>query len=120
MEIEFFHSRFKRIPRPQREKLLCAMIRVNYGTPWEGDLDGLKSFFPEDQHNLLFLGGLTTLIEALNPFADEPTDYGVEPTIRLSSNLDETVTAEVHSAELFGEDTVEILRDETVTAKNIL
>ncbi len=77
MEIQFFHSRFKRVTRSEREQILCAMIRVNYGTPWEGDGERLKNFFPEEFHNKLVFGGLTELVEALNPFADEPTDYSV-------------------------------------------
>lgn len=60
------------------------MIRINYGTPWDGDLGCLKEFFPDWYHNKLILGGLTEVIEALSPFADEPTDPGLitdEPTL---------------------------------------
>ena len=53
------------------------MIRVNYGTAWEGDLELLKKFFLTKYHNKLIFGGLTLLIEALNPFADEPTDHSL-------------------------------------------
>lgn len=84
--MNFFHTRFKRLPRGDREQLLCSMIRVNYGTPWEGDLLRLKSFFPEEYHKELHFGGLLELIEALNPFADEPTDYSV---VAHSSDLKE-------------------------------
>lgn len=98
MEIQFFHSRFKRVTRPEREQILCAMIRVNYGTPWEGDLDRLKNFFPKELHNKLVFGGLTELVEALNPFADEPTDYSVNEetfhrgVLETTSSLSEVTT----------------------------
>jgi hypothetical protein len=60
------------------------MIRVNYGTPWKGDMESLQSFFPAWYHVNLTAGGITTLIEALSPFTDEPTDAGFvtdEPTL---------------------------------------
>lgn len=75
--LSFFHSRFTGISRPEREHILCAMIRVNYGTPWNGDLDRLQSFFPQWYHKKLLFGGLTELIETLSPFSDEPTDAGI-------------------------------------------
>lgn len=80
----YFHARFRGVSRPQREKILCAMIRINYGTPWNGDIDHLREFFPPLFHDKLVFGGLTELIEALSPFSDEPTDAGL-PTPSLSS-----------------------------------
>lgn len=80
----YFHARFRGVSRPQREKILCAMIRINYGTPWRGDLDLLSDFFPPLFHDKLVFGGLTELIEALSPFSDEQTDAGL-PAPSLSS-----------------------------------
>ncbi len=81
MQEEFrdFFDKFTRTPRIKREHILCAMIRVNYGTPWEGDAEILQEFFPVSYHSQLCLGGLTPLIEAFNPFADEPTNYSPVP-----------------------------------------
>jgi len=81
---KYFHARFRGVSRPQREKILCAMIRVNYGTPWKGDCEQLRDFFPPLFHDRLVFGGLTELIEALSPFSDEPTDSGI-PAPSLSS-----------------------------------
>lgn len=102
-EFQFFHARFKRVSRPKRETILCAMIRINYGTPWAGDLELLRDFFPRAYDTRLNLGGLTNLIEALSPFADEPTDAGFvveEPTLQ-DANATSTL-------ELVGEVTQEI------------
>lgn len=81
---QYFHARFKGVSRPQREKILCAMIRINYGTPWSGDNELLSRFFPPLFHDKLVYGGLTELIEALSPFSDEQTDSGL-PAPSLSS-----------------------------------
>lgn len=80
----YFHARFKGVSRPQREEILCAMIRINYGTPWSGDHELLSQFFPSLFHDKLVFGGLTELIEALSPFSDEQTDSGL-PAPSLSS-----------------------------------
>lgn len=105
--IVFFNTRFRSVSRPDREKLLCAMIRVNYGTPWTGDAERLKDFFPSWYHANLSFGGLTNLIEMLSPFSDEPTQAGIrmedasfqasEPTLireNLTDSLGE-VTSDV-------------------------
>lgn len=60
---------------------MCAMIRINYGTPWAGDEEILKNFFPNWFHKSLSFGGLSPLIEALSPFTDEPTEHGVDNTM---------------------------------------
>ncbi len=70
------------------------MIRVNYGTPWEGDQERLREFFPAWHHRKLTLGGLTQLIEALSPFSDEPTQSGIVlPVGEVTSNNMGEVTA---------------------------
>lgn len=74
---EHFYARFKALNRNYRDNLLCALIRVNYGTPWNGDLKILHRFFPHWFHQHLILNGLNDLIEALSTFADEPTDSGI-------------------------------------------
>lgn len=75
--IHFFHRKFRQVSRPHRELILCAMIRINYGTPWSGDEEVLKNFFPMWYHKNLSLGGLTHLIEALSPFTEEVTESGI-------------------------------------------
>lgn len=96
---DFFHARFKKIARPERERVLCAMIRVNYGTPWQGDIEVLKKFFPADYHNKFVSNGLTSITEALSPFADEPTEVGFvtdEPTLvegEITENFNEKATS---------------------------
>ena len=77
MKISTLQLLFKRISRPFREQLLCAMIRVNYGTAWDGDLEILKNFFPEESHSILSFGGLTKIIEAFSPFTEDKTDSGI-------------------------------------------
>lgn len=96
MEAKYFYAQFRQVPRPQRDRLLCAMIRVNYGTAWEGDLEVLKDFFLPKYHKKLIFGGLSEWIEALNPFADEPTDHSLiadEITIH-----DGEISGSLHSA----------------------
>ena len=102
-EFQFFHARFKRVSRPAREKILCAMIRINYGTHWSGDMELLHEFFPSTYHTRLNLGGLTGLIEALSPFADEQTDAGFKTDEETLA--DENATS---SLELIGEVTQEL------------
>lgn len=75
---EHFYARFKALNRNYRDNLLCALIRVNYGTPWAGDLKILHRFFPVWFHQHLALNGLSDLIEALSSLADEPTDSGIK------------------------------------------
>ncbi len=60
------------------------MIRINYGTPWDGDQEQLRDFFPKWFQRQLTFGGLTELIESLSPFSDETTEPGIlveEPTL---------------------------------------
>jgi len=118
----FFNSRFKAVSRPLREQLLCSMIRVNYGTSWDGDLDILKKFFPEWYHNNLVFGGLANLIETLSPSSDDETDPGIrveEPT--LLEGLD-TQKLVLDKTDLLGEQTTDIpfLSEQTLTFKNKL
>ena len=98
----FFHKSFRGISRPHREQILCAMIRINYGTPWSGDLEILKNFFPEWFHNQLFVGGLTQLIETLSPFTDDPTDHGIVDIKSTSkrSSLDNTASIDIHTTDI--------------------
>jgi hypothetical protein len=81
MEVTYsnIRSHFKKVSRPFREQILCAMIRVNYGTPWAGDADILKNFMGTRFENKFVAGGLTSLIEVLSPFTDEPTESGIHP-----------------------------------------
>ncbi len=65
------------LPRPRREKLMCAMIRVNYGTSWPGDEETIRFFLSAAMHHRLHLNGLTTIIEELCPISDEPTLVGL-------------------------------------------
>ncbi|MBX7148325.1 hypothetical protein K1X76_04515 [bacterium] len=83
----FFHRSFKSVSRPQREQILCAMIRINYGTPWKGDAKILENFFPIWFHKSLIVGGLTQLIEALSPFTDEPTEHGFDKSASAGQGM---------------------------------
>jgi hypothetical protein len=115
---QFFHSRFTGTSRPEREKILCAMIRVNYGTSWDGDLDRLRNFFPAWYHKKLLFGGLTDLIESLSPFSDEPTDSGiVVDETTLSGEDTERFTDSEPTASLH--DYVPEVFDKTLTLKNL-
>ena len=90
---EHFFARFKALNRNYRDNLLCALIRVNYGTPWSGDLKILHRFFPTWFHQHLILNGLNSLIESLSSFADEPTDSGIDSQTLLHAPVPkETVT----------------------------
>lgn len=90
MKTEFrqLYVHFRSISRPLREQLLCAMIRVNYGTPWTDDMMILKNFFPNQYYNRFNQGGLTPIIESLSPFSDDPTQSGadIEHHTLVSSN----------------------------------
>lgn len=104
----FFNSRFVAVSRPLREQILCAMIRVNYGTSWDGDLDLLKNFFPEWYHRSLVLGGLSSLIETFSPSSDEPTDPGIvveEPTL---NDFEITAGKTADDTASFGEVTTDV------------
>lgn len=87
---EHFYARFKSLNRNYRDNLLCALIRVNYGTPWSGDLKILHQFFPTWFHQHLSLNGLNDLIEALSTFADEPTDSGIKQDSFLDEHTQKT------------------------------
>lgn len=78
-EFKTINAEFKRLRRAERDVLLCAMIRVNYGTPWSGDEALLKNFLPDALHARLQFNGITDLIETISPFADEPTLVGPMP-----------------------------------------
>lgn len=71
----FFSEKYQQIPRLQREQVMCSMIRVNYGTPWDGDVERLKVFFPPEHHASLTPNGLTDLIHNLSPLTNEPTNH---------------------------------------------
>lgn len=97
----YFQACFKRINRSERERLLCAMIRVNYATPWEGDLRLLQSFFPSWYHARLVEGGFTSLIEALSPFSDDPTESGVIEVFQPHTETEVTVKVSEVTREIF-------------------
>lgn len=78
-DFQILRYRFTEISRPARERLLCAMIRVNYGIPWSGDIPIVETFIPQADHIQIGHGQLTNLIERLSPFSDEPTEYGIRP-----------------------------------------
>ncbi|EKD41360.1 MAG: hypothetical protein ACD_73C00749G0001 [uncultured bacterium] len=108
----YFNTRFCAVSRPLREQILCAMIRTNYGTTWDGDAELLENFFPKWYHKNLVLGGLTNLIEALSPSADEPTNPGLQMEEQTVWDL------EVNTAS-FGEQTTDLpyIPDHTITLK---
>ena len=90
-DFKFLHERFKQVSRPAREELLCAMIRINYGTPWNGDSELVETFIPVQDHSQILHDNLTTLIETLSPFSDEPTEYGMVGTDQ-TAEIDRTNT----------------------------
>lgn len=69
-------ARFIQLPRSERERVLCAMIRVNYATTWPGDADLLRSFLPFNEHDKVAEGRLDSLISLLTLYAEEPTEPG--------------------------------------------
>jgi hypothetical protein len=69
---------FTRLSRAERNRILCAMMRINYGTAWAGDRDLLNSFFPTAVHSFFILGGLSDWIAGLTPLSDEPTNPGIK------------------------------------------
>ncbi len=75
MNFRFFNEKYQRVPRVLREQILCSMIRINFGTPWQGDMELLQSFFPSEYHAYLSFGGLNDLIDQLSPFTSEPTNH---------------------------------------------
>jgi len=75
--LQRLRPQYLRLPRARREKLMCAMIRVNYGTAWSGDEETIRFFLSASMHHRLHLNGLTTMIEALCPLSDEPTLVGL-------------------------------------------
>lgn len=88
MSIKIYQQQFIKMTRKQREDILCAMIRINYGTPWQGDLEVLASFFPKKEHVLFQPKQLQTLIDALTPYSDEPT----HSSYKMPSDHDITIT----------------------------
>jgi hypothetical protein len=93
--LSHLRSLYRVLTRPQREKLMCAMIRINYGTSWPGDEERARHFLPEDLHRRLHLNGLNDVIESLCPISDEPTDpaYRSEPTTHRIVSADSSRTA---------------------------
>jgi hypothetical protein len=74
--LQHLRPQYLRLPRSRREKLMCAMIRINYGTSWPGDEEVTRFFLPTSLRDRLHLNGLTSIIEALCPISDEPTLVG--------------------------------------------
>lgn len=75
--LKLLETRFKQISRQAREHLLCAMIRINYGTPWQGDQDIVQAFLPKHNHLMIGQDGLIKLIDFLSPYSEEPTESGL-------------------------------------------
>ena len=82
-----FLEKYQRVPRILREQVMCSMIRINYGTPWAGDVELLKPFFPVEMHSALSFGGLTELVHNLSPFANEPTNHEPLPRDHAEKSL---------------------------------
>lgn len=87
-------AQFRSLPRTEREKLLCALIRMNYGTTWTGDRDFLKAFFPPSEHKNFYTGGVVHLMELLTPYSDEPTNpgYKMESSLIRESAANQEIT----------------------------
>jgi hypothetical protein len=94
------------VSRPLREQILCAMIRINYGTAWDGDLELLKKFFPDWYYPKLSADGLTHLIETFSPSVDDITHPGFitdEPTLNdlnLQSKPEDSISLVEHTTDL--------------------
>lgn len=80
----------RKISREQRNDLICAMLRVNYETPWVDDEELLKRNFPKVLHCYFQPAKLTSVIEQLGPVAEEETQNSIEV-----DQLDQTLKHEV-------------------------
>jgi hypothetical protein len=89
---QLLQARFVQLPRGEREKVLCAMIRVNYATTWPGDFELLRGFLPPVEHGKIAEGQLETLISLLTLYAEEPTQPGAKVGEVGDTTADFTVT----------------------------
>lgn len=77
---------FTRLTRTERSRILCALMRVNYGTEWAGDLDLLRSFFPQLIYQEFRAGSLGDWIAGLTPLSEEPTHPGIRRVEQATDN----------------------------------